>query len=74
MMNNGIYKEQPRRLFIFDSKNKLKFLIDIGAAVSIIPVSKYNSFKQISDMTLSAANGTIIKTYGTTVITNSILF
>ena len=68
-MNNGIYKEQPRRLFIFDNKNKLKFLIDTGAAVSIIPVSKYSSFKQISDMTLSAANGTIIKTYGTKLLT-----
>lgn len=45
------------------------FLIDTGAAVSIIPVSKYSSFKQNSDITLSAANGTVIKTYGTKLLT-----
>lgn len=53
-----------RRLFIFDRDNKLQYLIDSGAEISILPASKFKEFKRASDMILTAANGSCIKTYG----------
>lgn len=52
------------RLFIFDKLNKLNFLIDTGAVVSVVPASKFKSYKRKSDLNLTAANGSSIETFG----------
>ncbi|XP_037889792.1 uncharacterized protein LOC119637668 [Glossina fuscipes] len=39
-------------LFIFGTTNKLKFLIDSGAAMSILPSSKYHCHKKRSAFTI----------------------
>ena len=51
------------RLIIRDCVTGIKFLVDIGADVSTIPVSRHNRI-HINDRILYAANGTIIPTYG----------
>ena len=57
-----------RRLYVTDLSSKLRFLIDTGADVSVIPPTP--SMRQSpSDLILSAANGTQIKTYGTRLLT-----
>lgn len=54
-----------RRLFIYCKNNKLRFLIDTGADISVIPYnSKFHKNKNTS-FTLNAANGGIINTFGT---------
>lgn len=63
-MNNG-FVNSNRRLFIFDTTNKLKFLIDTGADLSIVPRDIYNDTdKKNEDLILTAANGSKIHTYG----------
>lgn len=54
-----------RRLLVTDHNSGLRFLVDTGANVSVIPVSK-NIFKyhKCSQYKLYAANGTEITTYG----------
>ena len=60
------------RLFrITDPLTKLKFLIDTGAAVSIIPRSSLDRLKA-PEYTLQAVNGTPIATYGTRSLTLSL--
>ncbi|UYV84625.1 hypothetical protein LAZ67_X002882 [Cordylochernes scorpioides] len=54
------------RLFVFDKISKLKFLVDTGADVSIIPATA--QFKQESDYKLYAANGSKIKTFGVKIL------
>lgn len=55
-----------KRLCIRDKKSGLKFLVDTGANVSVLPVSKYNHFaSDCSEYKLYAANGSVIKTFGT---------
>ena len=44
------------------------FLIDTGADVSVIPKSFVKFFKLNKDFQLTAANGSIIDTYGTKVV------
>lgn len=56
------------RLFVRDKKNRLLFLIDSGADVSAIPKSFAKFFKLNKDFQLTAANGSIINTYGTMVV------
>lgn len=51
------------RLFIKDKSTKLKFLVDSGADVSVIP-PRYIDQKSKSDIKLYAANNSSIKTYG----------
>ena len=59
--------DQPaRRLFLFDKRNSLTFLIDTGATVSVLPRTKPAS---PSTLTLYAANFTPILTYGTQTLT-----
>jgi cleavage and polyadenylation specificity factor subunit 1 len=58
-----------RRLFVYDPTNKLNFLIDSGAEVSVLPSSKFKITKQKSDLTLTAANGTSISTFGKKLLT-----
>lgn len=53
-----------RRLFLYDKTNKLKFLVDSGADISVLPAAKFRSDKRISDVVLTAANGSEIHTYG----------
>lgn len=54
------------RLCVTDLNSGLRFLVDTGANVSVIPVKKrLFSATQCSDYKLYAANGTEIKTYGT---------
>ena len=53
-----------RLFYITDTSTKLRFLIDTGAEVSIIPPSKYNQLHQPDSLQLQAANNTSITTYG----------
>lgn len=53
-----------RRLFILDKNNNLEFLIDSGADVSVLPHTYYINDNQKADHNLSAANGSVINTYG----------
>lgn len=50
------------RLFVNDSNNHLRFLVDTGANISVLPATK-RKMKPTKDI-LYAANGTNIKTYG----------
>lgn len=53
-----------RRLFVFDPINKLRFLIDTGADISVVPRIYYRHQPPDHNSNLSAANGSVIKTYG----------
>lgn len=53
-----------RRLFIFDKANRLNFLIDTGADISIVPRDIFSDFKKDCGVMLSAVNGSTISTYG----------
>ncbi|XP_067648090.1 putative leucine-rich repeat-containing protein DDB_G0290503 [Eurosta solidaginis] len=66
IINSGTKLEnrRTRRLCIFDRDNILNFLIDSGAEISVLSVSKFVSKKKSSDIILTAANGTTISTYG----------
>jgi len=56
-------------LFVKDKKNKLSFLIDTGADVSVVPYSsKFLAPAKNNDLYLYAANGTKIETFGTTML------
>lgn len=57
------------RLFLYDSANKLRFLVDTGADISVVPRNAFSDIKRNHDLTLSAANGTEIATYGKKLIT-----
>lgn len=61
---NGRMENVSRRLFITDKKNKITFLIDTGADLSVLPYTLFFSHKIDPDMYLSAANGTRINSYG----------
>lgn len=63
--NDGSGIKSSGRLFLFDTNNNLNFLIDTGSVVSVVPYSKFKSLARKSDIELSAANGSIIQTYGT---------
>lgn len=57
---------ENRRLCVWDRNNNLKFLIDTGANVSVLPRSCkcVNPGLSVVEYKLFAANGTQIKTYG----------
>lgn len=57
----GDVGQSTSRLFIWDRSNKLKFLVDTGADVSVLPIT---GKAQKSSYSLFAANGTEIPTYG----------
>ena len=61
--NNGM-TPTSRRLCVFDPSNKLNFLIDTGADISIIPRDTFSDFRKDTDVTLTAVNGSPIATYG----------
>ncbi|XP_025837011.1 uncharacterized protein LOC112906659 [Agrilus planipennis] len=58
-----------RRLFIIDGSTKVKYLIDTGADLCVFPRSLLPDPREKSNYELSAANGTIIATYGTLTLT-----
>lgn len=60
---------KSRRLFVYDRKNNLTFLIDTGSDLTIVPPTMSEkmmkgSGNNISDRKLFAANGTPIRIYG----------
>lgn len=52
------------RLHVFDKTTRLKFLIDSGSVVSVLPRAIIKQKLQLSDIKLYAANNTCISTYG----------
>lgn len=52
------------RLFIRDKLSGLKFLIDTGADISVIPHRLFEKAERDHSCNLVAANGTVIPTYG----------
>ena len=54
-----------RLLYVADKRNKCKYLIDMGAAVSVLPNSCGNRTTDTNSLSLVAANHTTINTYGT---------
>ena len=55
---------RSRLFYIIDKTSHLKFLIDTGAKVSVIPSTKSDRHRRSLNLTLQAANGTQIHTYG----------
>lgn len=51
-------------MFIYDKNNNLKFLLDSGAEISVLPKRHFPHIKQKTELVLSAANGATIYTYG----------
>ena len=51
-------------LYVADKNNKCKYLIDMGAAVSVLPKSCANRISDADCLPLVAANNTTINTYG----------
>ncbi|KFD63933.1 hypothetical protein M514_23924 [Trichuris suis] len=60
--------EQPRQLFVFDRRTGIRFLVDTGAEVSVHPRVGPRRLSA-TDIQLSAANGSKIKTYGKCTLT-----
>ncbi|XP_078051638.1 uncharacterized protein LOC144477776, partial [Augochlora pura] len=54
---------ERRRLFVFDKETGLRFLVDTGADVSVLPAARRDR-QGTSGVPLYAANGTPIRTYG----------
>lgn len=57
------------RLHLHDNKTRLEFLIDSGAAVSLLPAMVFRGNRQPASMVLYAANATQISTYGMLTLT-----
>lgn len=64
----GAESDRHNRLFVTDADSKLKFLIDTGADISIVPppANKNKPKPTITGNRLFAANGTPIDIYGST--------
>ena len=60
------------RLLIFDRESRLRFLVDSGSVVSLLPRRAVNRRLARSRLTLHAANATDIATYGTHPLTLSL--
>ncbi|KAA5634984.1 hypothetical protein F3G58_34850, partial [Pseudomonas aeruginosa] len=54
------------RLFIKDRSNNIDFLIDTGSDICVYPISKLCERRAKTSYQISAANGTVIDTYGYT--------
>ena len=54
-----------RRLFVTDQESKVRFLVDTGADLCVYPRTYLRGLYKKSTYELSAANGTVISTYGT---------
>lgn len=62
----------PNRLFIVDPTSKIKFLIDTGADVSVLPAKPTDKKIGPSKYNLFTADGTLIPTYGEKLISLSL--
>ena len=58
-----------RLLHITDRTNRLTFLVDTGAQVSVVPPTRTDRLRKQEGFALSAVNGTAIATYGTRSLT-----
>ena len=58
-----------RRLFVSDRSTRVSFLVDTGADLCVYPRRLVRGQRQKSEYELSAANGTVIHTYGTETLT-----
>ena len=58
-----------RLLHITDRTNRLTFLVDTGAQVSVAPPTRTDHLRKQEGFALSAVNGTAIVTYGTRSLT-----
>ena len=56
-------------MHITDRTNKLTFLVDTGAQISVLPPTRSDRLRKQEGYTLSAVNGTAIATYGTRSLT-----
>lgn len=65
---SGAPQHSSRRLFVTDKVSKKRFLVDTGADISVIPPSFYERQNHSTDMMLTAANGSNIRTYGSKVM------
>ena len=70
---NGSPGTQPQhlpepRLHVFDRKSGTKFLVDSGSTVSLVPRHVSDSPVTRRKLKLTAANGTVIHTYGNRVM------
>lgn len=66
--NNGISASSNnvrKRLSLMDPTTQIRFLVDTGADISILPKSTVSTCKQSSHLFLLAANNTRMATYGT---------
>lgn len=57
------------RLFVTDKHTGLRFLVDTGADISVVPPLPHESKRPPAKLTLFAANGTPIKTFGERLLT-----
>ncbi len=64
---------KSRRLFVYDRENRINFLIDTGADISVLPANCVKN-RSASTFELYAANNTVIKTYGQKSLTLSLGF
>ena len=66
---NATGQRVGRLLYVTDRESRLRFLVDTGAEVSIIPPSKAERKNRQDTIGLLAANGSPIVTYGTRSLT-----
>ncbi|XP_025833201.1 uncharacterized protein LOC112905293 [Agrilus planipennis] len=69
MATNDSSPTHSRRLFITDGSTKVRYLIDTGADLCVFPRAQLPQPREKSTYELSAANGTIISTYGILTLT-----
>ena len=60
----NIALSSSKLLYVADKGNKCKYLIDTGAAVSVLPKSCANGISDADSLALVAANNSTINTYG----------
>ena len=72
-MATSVTGQQPSRLFyVTDSVTGLRFLVDTGAEISVIPLSATGRKHHKGSLSLQAVNSTPIATYGTQLLTLNI--
>ncbi|CAE1258177.1 unnamed protein product [Acanthosepion pharaonis] len=62
---------RSRLFYVWDRRNNIKFLVDTGAAISVIP-PKEQQDRKATPYKLQAANGSTIETYGAKTLTLNI--